>query len=300
MGSNDLRGMLRGTSAMRLFVAALVAMGLAGCAGSAKKTPSSAFFAAHLGKVAEERAGVIADACVIRDEVGSDYILRAESAERGQRTGEAIGDFLRTLGYEPTVVTTPLICGAVGDGALGTLRIAEAKGQDEQELDALPVVLDASLAADAELVAAYRAVLTAVGAVPVSLTGKNGEDPAAVAIEIGALDQTALREHLGVRHAWLLQYTRLDVSGGKSFGMAMLTGVASVAMTGGAFLATSFPVGGEAYTVALLDLDGPSVLWKQVVPGPALNAALRRAKAEPYGQIWAARLLDPMLSAGSP
>lgn len=284
-----------GLNVRHALLAAAIALGVTACASSAKKTPSPEFFAGHQDAVSHRRAAVVVDACEVRDEIGSDYILRAASLERGERMVEATQAFLAALGHEPAVVTTPLLCGALGEAALDKIGIAEAKGHEEQPLGALPIILDGSLADDPELAGAYRTLVTAVSGVAPSTKGKDGSDPVASPIEFAAGEQARLREHVGTRHLWLLQFTRLEVSGGKSFGIAMMTGVASLALSGGMFLSMSHPVGGEAYSVSLVDLDAGEVLWKKVVLGQAIAGQMRRLKTEPYGPEWTEFLFTPML-----
>ncbi len=282
--------------AYRLLAPGALVLLLAGCASNSLKL-SPAFYADHRHALQEAgRVAVITDACVVRDQVGVDYIIRVESTERGKAMRVGMQQYLHRQGLETVLAQAPFVCGNLrGDPPEG-LSIADAKGDERAPVTRLPILIDGEDAMSPETATAMNALLAAAALIPATRNQKGKTEPDPAMIEIARDDLSILRDAIGARHLVIAQYSRLEVSAGKSLGVAMITGLASAAMAG-PFIYASYPITGANFSLSLIDLDRGALLWKRQIVAPPVETEMRKRKVEPLGEAWAEHLLKPLFGA---
>ena len=228
---------------------------------------------------------VVADSCVLRDEIGEDFLLRRTALEQGEAVLREASGYLHRRGYRVVTQSLPFLCGAVGPHLDG-VRIAETAETKSSAgaPTALPIALTASSRKPA-VASAWSRLFTGVAE---ARSASQGNYPRA--FTLGTNDGQLLQRELGTSQFWLIQYSDVDVSASKSFGVAMLTGMLTLGLSGGASSFVSAPVDTLGYSVMLVDLDRGKLIWaKQTVE--------RRAKKS--DAAWIDSLFDPFLS-GTP
>lgn len=272
----NMNGNLRGG-------ATALALLLCGCASVSPQQRS--YYDQQAQHLRSQPMAIVADSCILRDEIGDDYVLRQATQQIGEQVTQALSSHLTAAGYQVRRTSTPFLCGYLS-GAMPNSEIADAAGGSRSSVQ-LPVVLATDLQADALGSAAYRNLLTR------SIETKDtssGKEPAAVPLELNATEAALLRTRLGASRVWVLHYGGVEVSTGKSIGVALLTSALTLGATGGAAGFYSFPISGAGYTIALVDLDERQILWKKQV-------GAQQGGGQPTQKNWAANMLDPFMVA---
>lgn len=244
---------------------------------------------------------LVADACVIRDEIGDDYILHKATRELSRALKTAAEQELRQHGFTITASVAPFLCGApLGDQK--TFAIAETKGDDERQTK-VPLPNEPSLKGRPELAAAYERLLAAVAAAP-GTDYDAPKEPAKPVIEIQPADAALLRESLGTSLVWVAGARGGQVSFAKSFGTGMLTAAPGI-LLGAPVVSYWVLVDGVAYESAVVDLDRPAVQWKKTVAlqrmDPASDTAIEaKWVAEPFKEFIAPAVEAPAAVAAAP
>lgn len=233
-------------------------------------------------------AALVADGCVVRDEVGTDFVLRHPSDAIGRSVAASAEEFLRARGIGPRRTVVPFICGQYEgtDPSFLMADHAEAAPAPQQ----IPMPIDAATQQNPALAAAYRRLLRAVADVP-ELPGKDGQMSAGLVLNDA--ERHLLRGALGVDDVWIVSGGGVQVSAGKAIGTGVLTGVLTVALTGGLFATATMPVSAYGYTIALVDLRDGSLQWKKqqkAIPGEPTNAAV-------FNAAWADKAFEPLVPA---
>ncbi len=138
---------------------------ITGCAAAPNKE-QRAYFDQQAASARGIQASLVSDTCVVRDEVGADYVLRQASTDAGIAARRAASSYLRSRGYRLTYAVTPFICGVTrltGDAA--SVEVADAEGA-ERVKTTVPIPLLNRVREDARLADSYRS-RSAAGRSPV-------------------------------------------------------------------------------------------------------------------------------------
>ena len=252
---------------------------LAGCALHPKPTPAMGDLVQRLQA---QPVAALVDACVVRDEVGRDYMLRDATQIAGSNTLLRLQTQAEANGITIADSLWPFECGALSPELGRDLEVAQTMGGPDLG-QRLPLARDRALSADAAR-AANRLLqaLSEGGVVDADAPRLLSLSPTEVAL---------LREQVQADYLLVAASYGIDVSGAKSFGTGLLTGLASALITGGAYIATTAGVDTIVQTVAVVDLAKGMVAWK-----PKMRSS-RGDPADPQRYHDGARmaLLTPLL-----
>lgn len=239
-------------------------------------------------------AALVTDGCILRDRLGDgDFVLRNASVEVGQAIARSAEQVLAEQGLPLSKKVTPFVCGvALLEKDNQPVAVADTVDDETRDRVDLPIVLDDRLAADADLVAGYRALLESAVKAPATPAAKAGVAPPQLTTQL-ALDDamvTRLKAEFGTSTVWVARVAGAQVSAGKSIGYGMLTGLGSAILSGGTYIVTSQPISGSGMDLVLIDLDDKRVRWKKSLsqqPGDP-------SKTESYDMAWARNMFDPL------
>lgn len=251
---------------------------VAGCAGLTREEAPT--------PLASKTIALVTDACVIRDEVGDDLILRKAARELSQALRGAAEAELARRGFAVGASAAPFLCGTPM-GEQKTFAIAEVKGDDEAQVT-IPLLADVSLERRPELTAAYERLLAVVAAAPQNGDKAPARDPATQVPELLPADAQLLREALGTPLVWVASARGAQVSFGKAFGTGMLTAAPALLM-GAAVVTYWMPVHGIRYESAVVDLERPAVQWKKFdqlrIEPASIEAVEAKWVAPPFQEV---------------
>lgn len=268
--------------------AALSACVLSACATNAVTPAQRSHFDAQLSRLSARPAALVADGCVVRDEVGTDFVLRSPSEAAGRAVARSAEDFLRARGIGPQRTVMPFVCGQY-EGTEPTFPMAD-HASAKPAPQPLPLPIEATTQQNPALAAAYRSLLRAVADAP-QLPEKGGQ--MSTVLPLDDAQRHILRGALGVDDVWVVSGGGAQVSAGKSIGTGVLTGVLAVALTGGMFVSSTMSVSGHGYTIALIDLRDGSMHWKKQqtgMQGDPTNVAV-------FSADWASKAFEPLVPA---
>jgi hypothetical protein len=265
---------------------------LAGCA----TTPSPVqrtYFDQQATTIKQAQASLVSDSCVVRDEVGDDYVLRQASRDVGIAGSTAAVNYLTSQGYHVTPAVTPFICGtALLTGGKTTVKVAENADTPSIETT-IPIALLDSVRDNPALADAYRQLLQKVSA---AISADDKKSPSlqgkTTPLQLTQEQLAVLKQELGNSYVWVVSTGGLQVSGGKSIGVGILTGIVSLALSGGTMVSTSMPIDGNGYDLALLNLETNEIIWKKHLQAQSGDPA----DSKLYNATWAKSLFEPFLS----
>lgn len=267
-------------------------LALTACASVSQQ--QRAYLDAQLQRASSKPSTLVADGCVIRDEIGDDYILRRASIDVGNAVAASSKGYLSSRGVRVARTVVPFACGSA-DTAVTSLPVAENKSSALVRNAAVPIPLLPSLSGDLDLTNAYRQLLQqTVQSDPVGASGLAGKDLSGPdsARQFSLSDEYArvLRQQLGDQ-VWVVRAGGRQVSMGKTIGVSVLTAVLTAGLTGGAAVASSTVADGNGYDVALVDLTRREILWKKRLAVQAGDPG----DPQMYGPTWAMTMFDPLL-----
>ncbi|MBR9812714.1 hypothetical protein GYB61_02515 [bacterium] len=271
---------------MRALMAMAAALTLAACASNTPQARSES----DTNYLAQQRAitdsgplGLLADACVIRDEIGNDFVVVGASEGMPLRPALALRSLLMERGQTVPNATVKTVCAAT-DAQTDTLPWAESRAHEPQAAPARTTI--ARSATQERAAKLQRAVFQAIS--------KSSGGYRLRALDLSKSDASELQQDLGAKRVWAIQLAGIDVSTGKRVGQSL----------GYAFLSYPFvfvePLAAEAmagadddlqrYTLALVDLEARQLVWWKASnwadPGSHFGAA--------YGVDWAYRATSPL------
>lgn len=268
--------------------AALSACVLSACATNAVTPAQRTHFDAQLSRLSARPTALVADGCVVRDEVGTDFVLRNPSDAAGRAVATSAEDFLRARGIGPQRTVVPFICGQYEGTEPSFLMADHASAKPAPQ--PLPLPIEAATQQNPALAAAYRSLLRAVADAP-QLPDKGGQ--MSTVLPLNAAERHVLRGALGADDVWIVSGSGVQVSAGKSIGTGVLTGVLAAALTGGMFVSSTMSVSGYGYMIALVDLRDGSMHWKKqqnAIQGEPTNVAV-------FNADWANKAFEPLVPA---
>lgn len=283
-----------GIGRFNVLLALIGSVFLYGCA-TIKPTPEQrVYYDQNVEMLRGENVGLIFDSCVVRDEVGQDYVLRMATEEISDAMHSSVNYYLQSSGYKIAASRAPFICGSVtpDEGSdTATLKMADYVDEDPIET-AFPIPQLEELEEQPELGGAYRDIIRYVTeAEPSTSKDSPSREGRAAELELDPENVRLLREAVGTDFVWVVRAGGVQVSAGKSFGTGLLTGLLSAGLSGGALIMTQSSVAGNGYDVALVDLAENSLIWKKAKAsrGDPTDPAL-------YNYNWARALFVPFLS----
>lgn len=254
----------------RLSISAFGAVALAtlvACSGISAQQQDA--FAGMTRSLAGSQQAIVVTGCVIRDEIGEDYIVREPSEEAATSAANASLAYLRGRGMTIIKVANPLICGLLDSDKAEIKTIAEMKRQARSQFNG-PIPVSAEQQIQPPLVAAYAELFRQVRISSVSLSDRMEGKPllgTPEPIRLSPAHRQVLQSALGTNVVWIIGQGSLNVSAGKTIGMILLTALVTGAATGGSVISYSAPITGFGSNVALVRLDSSTLLWTNAL-GP--------------------------------
>lgn len=283
------------TDVQKPFFCLLVAVLTSACATAPNTRPEDlSRFETLRTELQQHSHAVVATGCVVRDEVGDDYVLRRPSETKGDAAANAASRFLSAWGFEVNRVEHPLICGSLDESS----EVAEIADDAKLEKSAfsLPIERSEKIQSQPELAAAYARLFRAVEAIQSGdgnpIAGLNSANQT-VTLDLDQDDVDRLQQELDSDYLWLVSELGADVSGGKSVGTAILTSVISAALTGGMYVMTSTTVDGNASAVAAVRLSDQAVVWA----GMNRQGAVASDDSFDASMAWAKPVFSPLFDA---
>lgn len=256
--------------------------GLIGCSGISPQERQA--YDSEQARLRANPMAMVVDGCILRNEIGSSYLLRQDSVEKMAKVAGLSRSYLAQHGLAGLRVRQPFICGAPWFDAKSRPQfMADNKKTDPQPLQQLPVELTDSVRQDAQLAGAYQQLFLDAA----KQLAEGASLP--VTTHLSEAQASSLVRDTGAKRLWVLSLAGTDVSAGKSLGMGMLTGVATVATFGIGVVVV--PTDGYSYHVALVDLDRRRITWrKSVIRGPG-----NPGDADTFDHEWVASVFTPFL-----
>lgn len=259
---------------------------LVACASSSPPEPPANkpdFLAQQRAKTDAGPVGLLADACVLRDVVGGDFIVAGASEGMPYRPMVALRSLIMERGQSVPKPTITTVCAAT-DATTDTLAWAESRDHEPKPAPGRWVTTQTTSQTQAARL--HRAVFE-------TIRDSNGSYTLR-ALGVNTTDANDLRTALGADRAWLIQLSAVDVSSGKRVGQAL----GYTALTFPFFFVEPFAAAAvegasddvQRYTLALVDLKARELVWwkasKWVDPGSHFGAA--------YDADWAYRATSPL------
>lgn len=194
---------------------------------------------------------VLADACLIRLELGTSHVLFEQSEAFATAVATDVRQQLAKRGIASNAPSIPFVCGSVAQEGVTRYDIKMTAEGERQELTTYPLET-ASNQFDSATDEAYLSLLQTLA----TLKGSENKVPLAVPID-DALQQRLLGT-INSQFVFVIEST----GGKKSFGRGMLEGVASTAvlMAVGTNM-YAVPQDGAQYAIYLVDLKSKQLLW---------------------------------------
>ncbi|MDO5768951.1 MAG: hypothetical protein Q4P13_05555 [Psychrobacter sp.] len=194
---------------------------------------------------------VIADACLLRLEVGTSHVLFEQSQAFANAVALDVRQQLAARGISAKSQNVPFICGSLPEKDVTRYDIKLTAEGERQQLTVYPLK-SATNQLDATTNSAY---LTLLQSLP-TLKARDKDLP--LTLTLDAVTQQHLQSHLGSQYVFVIE----SAGGKKSFGRGMLEGVASTAvlMAAGANM-YAVPQDGARYSIYLIDLKANQLLW---------------------------------------
>jgi hypothetical protein len=215
-----------------------------------------------------DRVGVLVDAAIIYDRVGTNYInLEDSRAAITNMIREATAD-LRSKKYEVAFVESPFVGAFKTPGT--TLPVAE-KRKDQPVGRSAPFFVDEQMNSDP----AYRDALLSISRCAIEAVGARGELPT----DQFRADETirpalkAIATKRNVRYLFVVQGTGTIVSGGKQMGQGIGTALLSTAVSLGNVTVIAHNTSMLNSYASLIDLDSAEVLWCNTLTFGNMNPA---------------------------
>jgi hypothetical protein len=251
------------SSPARRFTISLLLAGfvlqLSGCATKAQLSPEThEHYRSRSGQLQKEKAAVIGDGCVLYSGLTGSYAYLNGSTSYATRGVEAYAAFLRERKVPVSETLVPFVCGSLHDTNELTVTVDE---HSDREVRRFPVFgSEAMRSVSQAQVNAYLALLRqAAEARFTRFTVPLAEQEAT--LELAADDARMLQKSLKARYVFVVSLGGAQVSGGKRFAAAALSGVATFALTGGSMFMTMVDTA-TSESVTMIDLQQRRVLWK--------------------------------------
>jgi hypothetical protein len=247
-------------------------------------------------RLAGQPQAVLATGCIVRDEVGEDYVLRTPSQATGDAAARATKEFLEGWGMTVKTAQHPMLCGLMPPYS-SVRTIADNANLPQTSFSG--TIPNGDNAPAAEIRDAYAALfsqLTIASQARGAQTGGNQALDHDQGISLSDEHRRVLREQLGADTVWVVSSSGTQVSTGKTMGIAILSALVGAAASGGGVYTYSYPVSSSGTGVFLVRLDQPSLVWGNGV-GPQWSAP---SGSGPAVLNWArpvfAPLFDPKAS----
>lgn len=242
----------------------LVAGLVVACATDAPQTRSTndnRYLAEQRALTDQASLAVLADACVVRDVIGQDYIRRDASEAMPRRAALNLHTVLAERSTTVVKPTRYTVCAAT-DAASDTMAWAERQSGEVRETRA--PWLSSRTPEQTALAALQRAVRQTIA------DSEPGYRLRSIGLETGALSQ--LRSSLNAERAWLLQLAGVDVSTGRQVGEGLIYTILGLPLAmayqygqrdGDDYHPTLSGVDDDVqrYTLALVDLRSGELVW---------------------------------------
>lgn len=279
-------------------VASVMAIGvvLTGCATTPRPEVRNRY-EQEVQRLAGQPQAVLATGCVVRDEVGEDYVLRGPSQATGDAAARATKEFLESWGMQVKSAQHPQLCGLMSPYS-SVRTIADNANLAQTTFSG--TIPNGENAPPPEIRDAYAALysqITIAAQARGAQTGGNRVLDRDQGISLSDEHRRILREQLGADTVWVVSSSGTQVSTGKSVGVAILSALAGAAVSGGGVYTYSYPVSGSGSSVFLVRLDQPRLVWGNGV-GPQWSAP---SGSGPGVLAWARPVFAPLFDPeGSP
>lgn len=255
----------------RHVVGALLLAGLvAGCATVRVEMPEESVRHHELStrRLLAEGVGIVGDGCIGSMAMAGSVVYQDESVDYAGAALARFGKFLTTQGIPVRHQELPLLCGQLVAGA-STLRVAEDADSDDHAMTP-PIIVAEHLHRNPQLALAYTELLgAAVRVGPTASTRPAAEIEAPVDLSDHAV--AALRREFGSPLIFVASVRGSQVSGPRKWLTAIATGVASAAISGGAFVQISSAQSVTIHSLVLIDLDRRKAMWKTEIIAPKID-----------------------------
>lgn len=213
---------------------------------------------------------VLADACLLRLEVGTSHVLYEQSQAFANAVAMDVRQQLAARGISAKSQSVPFVCGSIPEKDVTRYDIKLTAEGERQELTTYPLKT-ANNKLDAATNSAYLSLLQSL---PI-LKARDKDLP--ITLTLDAATQQRLQASLGSQYVFVVEST----GGKKSFGRGMLEGVASTAvlMAAGANM-YAVPQDGAKYSIYLIDLKANQLLWFK--RGESVDPKVFKAPVDSY------------------
>lgn len=265
------------------------ALALSACATTGDADRS--YFDAEARRSAAQPVAIVVDACIGRDEVGEDFLLRKPSQDVAEALAKAATARLTAAGYRVSRTLIPALCNTARDPEFAGLTAVESVGGARLSLRPPFPGRDAT---DPRTAAAYRQLFQ-LSVHPDTGPSYNDEDPLGrgpLKLDPGYTE--VLTKALGSSKVWVVRATGAEVSMGKRLSTGLLTAVASGAVSGGSVVYSTALYPGMNYSLALVDLAAGNSVWRKFVP----TQPVEPTDLEKYDGEWVTAFFEPFLEDG--
>lgn len=253
---------------------------LVGCAAPVVSSQTRALVAKERSLLEHSQVAVVADGCVLRYEVGTSFLSKADSQRIGEKLAADVSSELQADGVTVEATTAPLICGVFDLKVLKHFDLRQARNAPAEPIDELPIP---SGTITPEAATAYADLFSAIGRIPAAaaLNALNAPPD----LDLKAAQIAPVRATSGARYALVVVGVGRQTSFARRFGVSMLEAVSSLAASGGSYVVTQVNPSSDGmwFSITLVDLDNRKVLWGNSlnVPGadPFLEASVSRQRA---------------------
>ena len=293
--------------AWRVFFLILACTQILGCATGPKALApdTEAAYQQRTLRLAREGVAILGDGCVIYSGVTTIYAYEEASRDYAEQAAKSMAGYLQENKVPVREKQVPFICGSL----LGSADLEVAFDEySEREAKPFPVLAgDALKSAKPETVHAYQELLRKVAA-------QKDVDPQAelstqeVALELSEADAARLRQNLKARYVIVTSVGGAQVSFGKRFGAAVVSGVLTGIATGGTMFIRLLDTASNEST-AMVDLEQRKLLWKRSLQMGKVDPLERAQNMKEHGMPagWASSNSMPfifpagfVLPAGAP
>lgn len=250
----------------------------AGCTSPAAKLDD--YYREQYAALTGEAVSLVSDACVLRDEIGDEYFLKAPSEAAARSAAAAAAAHLRARRVRVNDIVVPFACGVPVPAESLLSRVAD--NVDSGISNARPpYALGEPLKSNRALAEAYQMlIIKAVSAKP---TAETKLDQPSRTLQVSDAQLQLLRDAFKVNKLWVIHGGGVKASALKSVG--------STVTRSGSILGLTAPADGYGFDAALIDLQFRRVLWKKRIAVPGGDPS----DMEVYTQEWATALFDPLL-----
>lgn len=211
--------------------------------------------------------GLISDACIIRDAVGSeDYYSIEDSKIAGKFMLDSARNYLEGKGYQVEFQISPFVCAFKVPNQ--TFRVAEGKGAEVTDMQS-PFFTDESLIIETE----YKESLISLIRQVVASVEQREIPPSQKLLSNGDVQEELrkISEHADAEMLLILAGKGVVVPGGKSFAQGMATGLLTGILTMGMVSVSHYNVSYLDTYVGLVDLRNGEIIWSNSLRLKGIN-----------------------------